>query len=293
MRHLRRRHFLAAAGASLALGGPALAERPQNAGRDVVGQSLDDIIERGWMLFALYDDFAPYSWEENGAPRGVDVEIAKLIAAEIGVEPRFLFHGADESVDDDLRNMVWKGAIIGGRVGNAMLRVPYNSELALRNEQVVMMGQYQNERIAIAYATSAYEDDEKPVPAYFRFDPVGVENDSIADFYLTGFAHGQVAPNVHRYPDPGAAMAALKAGEVKAVMGARGQLEWFADEGVAIHAPPLPGLAVGEWTVGAAVRMNWRALGYAIDDAIRARVEDGRIATIFADHRMSWSPPVW
>ena len=51
------------------------------------------------------------------------------------------------------------------------------------------------------------------MPAYFRFDSVGVENDSISDFYLTGFAGGQTAAGVHRYPDAAAAMAALAEGE--------------------------------------------------------------------------------
>ncbi|MGG7568684.1 substrate-binding periplasmic protein [Rhodovulum sp. DZ06] len=289
---MRRRQFLASLLSVAAT--PALAQRPQNVGRDVVGQSLEDILERGWIVFGLYDDFAPYSWEENGKPRGVDVEIGRLIAADLGVEPRFLLHGADETVDDDLRNMVWKGHYIGGRVANVMLRAPYNRELAIRNELVVLQGQYQNERIAIAYDAAFYED-EKPVPAYFRFDKVGVENDSIADFYLSGMGNGAVAPNIRRFRSPGLAMEAMKAGEVQAVMGAQGQLEWFAkdEDRLAVHAPPLPGLAVGEWTIGIAVRHNWRALGYAVDDAIRAAVQDGRMERIFADHGLSWIPPEW
>ena len=291
---MRRRQLLAAALAAAATAAaPAWAQRPQNVGRDIVGQSLDDIIERGWILFGLYDDFAPYSWEEKGEPRGVDVEIGRLIAEALGVEARFLLHGADETVDDDLRNIVWKGHYIGGRVANVMLRVPYNRELAIRNELVVLTGQYQNERVAIAYDKAHYADGDPPTPAYFRFDKVGVENDSIADFYLTGFARGQVAPNIRRYRSPALAMEALAAGEVKGVVGARAQLEWGAGDGVAVHAPPLPGLAVGEWTVGIAVRHNWRALGYAVDDAIRAAVEDGRIAKIFADHGLTWAPPDW
>ena len=287
---IRRRQFLAAALSAVAA--PALAQRPQNTGRDVTGQSLDEIQARGWMVFGLYDDFAPYSWAEGGVPTGVDVEIAKLVADFIGVEARFLLHGADETVDDDLRNMVWKGHYIGGRTANVMLRVPYNRELEVRNELVVLGGQYQNETVAIAYDAAFYEDGA-PLPAYFRFDKVGVENDSIADFYLTGFARGQVAANIRRYPSPADAMAALKAGEVRAVMGARGQLEWFADEGVGVHAPPLPGLAVGTWTVGMAVRHNWRALYYSVDDAIRAAVADGRMEKIYADHGLSWTAPDW
>lgn len=287
---MHRRLFLALGFAALAA--PLHAERMQNVGRDVVGQSLDDIIDRGYIEIGVYTDFPPYSWVENGKPRGVDVEIGRLIAESIGVEPRFVSFAADENVDSDLRNNVWKGHYIGGKVVNVMMRVPYNRELAIRNELVVMTGQYQNEKIAIAYDEAFYEDS-KPVPAYFRYDKVGVENDSIADFYLSGIGNGVMLPNLIRYRTPAEAMDALRAGKVRAVMGARAQLEWGAGNGVAVHEPALTGLSVGEWTIGIAVRMNWRALGYAADDAIRAAVEDGTMAKIFADHGLSWSPPIW
>ena len=37
--------------------------KPQNASRDIVGQELDQIVEQGHMLFAVYEDFAPDSWQ--------------------------------------------------------------------------------------------------------------------------------------------------------------------------------------------------------------------------------------
>lgn len=289
---MHRRLFLTLAACVLCLAAPARAERPQNTSRDVVGQSLDEIIDRGFIEIGVYNDFPPYSWEENGEARGIDVEIGRVIAASLGVESRFVSFSADESVDSDLRNNVWRGPLIGDKVVNVMMRVPYNRDLAIRNELVVLTGQYQNEKIAIAYDEAFYED-AKPVPAYFRYDKVGVENDSIADFYLAGIGRGTVVPNMVRYRTPALAMAGLKAGEVRAVMGARGQLEWSAGDGIAVHEPALPGLSVGQWTIGVAVRMNWRALGYAADDAIRAAAEDGTIAKIFADHGLTWAPPVW
>ena len=92
--------------------------KPQNAGRDIVGQDMDTIIDRGFMTFAVYEDYPPYSWEEAGKPRGVDVDIARLIAEDIGVEARFRFVAAGENLDADLRNNIWKGPIVGGAVSN-------------------------------------------------------------------------------------------------------------------------------------------------------------------------------
>ncbi|WP_299676071.1 transporter substrate-binding domain-containing protein [uncultured Roseobacter sp.] len=264
--------------------------RPQNASRDIVGRELDQIIEQGHMLFAVYEEYPPYSWEEAGQPRGVDVEIARLIAEYIGVEPRFNFVAAGENLDADLRNNLWRGALIGGRIANVMMRVPYDSAFKCRVEQVVFTGQYQTETIAIAYRQEAYPE-EKPVPAYFRFDTVAVENDSIADFYLSGLAGGQLGANIRRYPDVEAAMAALAAGEVKAAMGPRAQLEHGLGAGVGLHQPPLPGFAVGTWTLGVGVNFRYRPLAYDVDDAIRTALEDGRIAGIYDAYGLSFQPP--
>ena len=266
--------------------------KPQNASRDIVGQDIDQIQERGYATFALYEDFPPYSWEEAGEPRGIDVEIARIIAEDLGVEPRFRFVDAGETLDADLRNNIWRGPIAGGAVSNVMLRVPYDARFACRVEQVVFTGQYAGERIGIAYDISEYPDDPPTVP-YFRFDTVAVENDSIADFYLTAFPGGQIAPNVRRYPTMADAMEALRAGEVMAAMGPMAQLEWGASQagGMGVHAPPLPGFTVGAWTLGVGVHFAYRGLSYSVDDAIWAALDDGRIADIHARYGVTHIPP--
>lgn len=298
LKHVIKQAAQAACFCVLALGATDAAARcadwtpqpkPQNASRDIVGADMDQIIDRGWIEFAVYEDFAPWSWEQGG-PKGVDIELGRLIAESLGVEARFRFVTAGEDLQADLRNWVWKGPVVGGRVANVMLHVPYDSDFACRVEQVVFTGQAYSESIAIAYREDAYPED-KPVPAYFRFDTVAVENDSIADFYLTGLAGGQLAANIRRYPSYAAAMAALAAGEVKAAMGPRAQLEHGLTDGVGLHEPPLPGFARGRWTLGVAVHQRYRALGYAIDGAIADALADGRMDAIFAAYGLSRGAP--
>jgi len=283
----------------LAVPGAALADdpcadyvpqpKPQNASRDIVGQDIDQIRAQGHMLFAVYEDHPPYSWQEGGTPRGVDVGIARAIAADLGVEARFNFVAAGENLQADLRFNLWKGPLVGGRIANVMMRVPYDSAFKCRVEQVVFTGQYAVERLAIAYRADAYPENA-PVPAYFRFDTVAVENDSMADFYLTQL----VGPaNIRRYPGMAEAMQALAAGEVMAAMGPRAQLEFGAGDGIAVHEPPMPGLARGEWTLGLGVNFRYRPLGYAVDDAIRAALNDGTIAGIFADYGLTHETPAY
>lgn len=264
--------------------------KPQNTGRDIIGKELDQIIDQGHMLFAVYENFPPYSWEEGGEAKGVDIEIARIIAQDLGVDARFNFVQAAENLEADLRNNIWKGALIGGRIANVMMRVPYDSAFKCRVEQVVFTGQYAGESIAIAYDIASYPD-EKPIPAYFRFDTVAVQNDSIADFYLSSFAGGQLSGKMQRYPRMTDAMVALNAGETMAAMGPKAQLEYGLTDKTAVHQPPLAGFAVSEWTLGVAIHFAYRPLAYAVDDAINYALQDGRIEQIYADYGLTFDPP--
>ncbi len=267
-------------------------QKPQNTSREIVGKSLDDIMERGWIQFAVYSDFAPYSFLKDGKLGGVDIDLGNLIARELGIEARFYATDAGDNVDADFRNNISKGRLIGGQISNVMLHVPYNRELACRNEQIILNGQYYNEQIAIAYRRDNYPDGG-PVPAFFRYDTVGVENDSISDFYLSSILNGQLIPKMTRYRSTNDAMAGLRAREVMAVMGPLAQLEYGLNGDLGVHTPMLPGLALGVWTLGVGVRYNWRPLSYTVDEVIRAAVEDRRIEKIFAKYGLSYTPPKW
>ncbi len=290
-----RRLALLLALVALVLAGPGLHAREfpsDDSGRGLVVPDYDEIVERGFIRIGVYRDFPPYSYVEGGELKGVDVDIGRLIAEGLGVEPQFDQLTADETVDNDLRNYVWRGSPLGGPVVNVMMRIPYNRELEIRNELIALMGQYSNERLGIAYRLADYPDGG-PLPAYFRYDTVAVENHTLADFYLTGLANGQIVPNMRRAPSIEAARQMLVDGEVKAVMGTRAQLEHGLPEGYAVHTPPLPGLAFAEWPIGIAVRFTVKMLGYEVEDVIRAAVEDGRIAAIYEKYGLSWSPPKW
>ncbi|MHA6262854.1 substrate-binding periplasmic protein [Arenibacterium sp. CAU 1754] len=264
--------------------------KPQNTARSVVGADLDAIMDRGTISFAAYDDFPPWSYMDRGKPTGIDIEIGQLIAESIGVKPQFNLVSAGEDLEADLRNWVWKGPVVGGQVANVMLHVPYDSNFSCRVDQVAFTGIYFVEEVAIAFRRDAYPDDP-PLPAYFRFDTVAVENDSIADFYLTSFPGGQLGRNLRRYPTVQQAMSALASGETMAAMGPRAQLEHGLTDALDVHTPPLPGFGVGKWTNGVAVHFAYRALGYAVDDAIAAAIQDGRMAAIFDRYGVTYQPP--
>ncbi|MFC6447985.1 transporter substrate-binding domain-containing protein [Shinella zoogloeoides] len=266
--------------------------KPQNTFAQDVGRSFDRIVEEGWIEFAVYDDYAPWSYEEKGKAAGVDIEIGRLIAKTLGVEAKFRLVASGENLEADLLNYVWKGAAVGGRVSDVMLHVPYDSALVCRVEQVVFTGQYAAENIAIAYRTTDYEE-KGPTPPFFRFDPVAVENDSIADFYLTSLI-GPV-DKIHRFRSTAAAVDGLAKGDTKAAMGPRAELEAglirHPKDGLAVHSPPLVGFARGNWTIGVGINFQHRDLAYAVDEAIENALAEGEIARIFQRYGLTYTPP--
>lgn len=262
---------------------------------NIVGQDFDTILERGYLTFAVYEDFAPYSWLDGADAKGIDIEIAKVIAEEIGVAARFNFFASDENVDADFRNQVWRGALINGEVSNIMMHAPYNKDLQCRNEFVVLGGQYFNETLATAYWKDAFPDGAPTTP-FFRFHKVGVENDTVSDFYLVNFNGGMLRKNVIHYDDHQQAFEGLLQREVDAVMGVKGKLEYLdktsdlADK-VAVDSPPLVNFALNEWTIGIAVNFRYREVFYTADGIIEDMVKDGRMQTIFEQYNVSYAKP--
>lgn len=283
--------FLAGAAPGFAsCAGVAPDQRQQNSFPQDIGRTLDRITDEGWIEIAVYEDFPPWSYLADGQPAGIDVDLARLIGGDLGVETRIRMVQAGETLDQDLLNYVYKGATVGGHVSNLFLHAPYDVDYACRFDQLVFTGIYAEEHLAIAYARAEYPE-KPPVPAFFRYDTVGVENDSISDFFLTGLV-GAAGDKVHRYPNVAQAMAALVAGDVMAVMGPRAQLEAGATDAIGIHEPPFLGLERSKWTLGLALSTQHRPLGYAVDDIIGAAIADGRMERIFADHGVTYLPAV-
>ena len=293
---MRRRLAACVTALGLAIAGPVLAAcedyvpqaRPQNTPPEDVGRSLDRIVEEGWIEVALYEDFPPWSFDDHGTPRGIDVDLARLIGNELGVETRIRLVQPGETLDQDMLNYVYRGAAVGGHVSNLFMHAPYDVDYACRMDQVVFTGIYAEERLAIAYRSAEYPD-KAPVPAYFRYDTVGVENDSISDFFLTSLI-GAAGDKVRRFHTTAQAMGALAAGEVMAVMGPRAQLEYGAADGIAIHEPPFLGLERSSWTVGLALSNQHRPLAYGVDDIIGRAIEDGRMQQIFDSYGVTFLP---
>ena len=265
-------------------------------------RSYDQMIADGEIKVAVYKDFAPYSFEDGANARGVDVELAQALATALGVKLKLIWAPAGEKLDDDLRDYIWRGSQLHNQqLADLMMRAPYDRDYAqkrndqgeLENGHVVMFGPYQNEQWQVAYDRRRL--DTVASVAVFEQHPIGVEVDSVPSFYLTSVFNGMLAAKTHHYPDVPQAFAAMKAGEVDAVMAMRGEVDWQVHEAhdpqVALAENAYPNMGKQRWEIGMAVHESNRQLSYAVEEALEALIREGKVQAIYAGYGLQYEVP--
>lgn len=245
---------------------------------------VDKVKAAGVLRVAVYRDFEPWSWRDGaGKLTGIDVELGEALAAKLGVRAQAVDFMADESVDDDLRNMIWRGSLIGGQVADVMMHVPVDRKLALDNDRVSIGAPYYREGFQMACALDT--DCDVP-PPQLKGKRLAAELDSIPDFYLSGSFGGVLRGDVQHLLSGAAAIEEVVQGRADAVLATRAQIE-HAKAGPAgarlkLRRGPLPALPSPGWDVGIAVKDDSRDLGDALEAAMEALKTEGAIDAILA-----------
>lgn len=256
-------------------------------------RALDDVLDSGYITVFVYEDYAPYSWQDDDGNHGVDIELAAAFADSLGVELRLLIRGADENLDDDLRVNLWKGDLVYRQVADLMLHVPYDREVDTRNELVAFFSPYFVEQMAVVHDLSVLPKLESF--ARFVYHPIGVEVDTAGDFFLSNAFGGKLQQQIRRGRTFAETAAAFRLGEVAAVMGSRAQAEWLGsttpDTESGVAQPPMPGIVRSHWPVGVAVKHDSRDLGYAFDEFIGEAIEQDFLTTLYAKYGVEWIAP--
>ncbi|TNE78117.1 MAG: transporter substrate-binding domain-containing protein [Gammaproteobacteria bacterium] len=258
-------------------------------------RTLDQILETGFLRIAVYRDFPPYSYLKDGKPSGLDIEVGQRIAEQLGVKPAWFWLTADENLDDDLRNAVWKGHYLGGGVADIMLRVPYDKDYD--NDKVSVVGRYHRERWTVARDTAKLPELVNLAP--FTYHKVGVEIDSVPDLTLTTALRGRLREQVVHYLSILEAVDALENGEIDAVSGMRSQVEWSLHnpgENVSgrqfeISDASLVSWPRRAWDIAVAVKQPYQGLAQKVDGAVASMIEDGQLAAIFEQYQVSYERP--
>lgn len=255
---------------------------------------IDEVTDSGYITIFVYEDYAPYSFiDENGEAAGIDVDIAHSFAESLGVELKLLMRGADENVDDDLRINLWKGDLIHRKVADVMMHVPYDRELDIRNEFIVLMSPYFSEEMGVVANT-----DELPnLDTFGRFlnKPIAVELDTAGDFFLSNAFRGQLHHSIRRGRTFGDVVTMFKSKEVPAAMASLAQAQWIAKQASNVESkifqPPMPGIVRRSWPVGFGIKHDSRDLGYALTDVATELIESGEMAKIAASYGVVFKAP--
>jgi ABC-type amino acid transport substrate-binding protein len=254
------------------------------AAQDPAPSALEKIRARGRLTVAVYKDMPPFS----AGDQGIDIALAEALAKAIGVSMSLLPFPADENVNDDLRNMVWRGHYLGFGPADVMLHAPVDRPLMADNPRVEIFAPYYRERVLMA------RNLEK-LPRLDSLSDLGtqrvaVEGLSLAGWLLIGAEGGRYASQLTTKLDNGVIAAqSLQRGEVAAAAGLWSELESVLgkDRRFAIEPLPLPQMKNG-WAVGMAVKKEATDLARALQAATNELAASGEMARIFAKANLSW-----
>jgi len=265
-------------------------------------RSLDEIKKEGFIIVAVYENFPPYSYIENGIEKGIDVDLALKIAKKMGVKVKWYWTGSDENLEDDLRNVIWKGHLIHKTKADVMFRIPFDYEFIretdkstgeLNNELVVMKSPYHAERWVIATNKKKIKNINNL--AIFKYHAIGVELDTLPDAHLGSSFKGVLQENIKHYKNIFEAVKDLKAGKIDAVAGLKSQLEFALDyknNKDKYYMSKKIQYAKSVWDLGLAVRTDFRALSYELDGIMDELYKRGEIADIFKAYNISYEKPL-
>ncbi len=263
------------------------------AGEVYSGEDFDSIRSKGGLRVAVYKNFAPYSSVKKGKVVGIDVDIAKAIASKLELDVLIWSVGADENMEDDLRNIVWKGHYLGGGTADFMMHVPFDREFAKENDKVIIFAPYASESVIVVRNASRAKNET--VMQTFLNGKVGVELDTMPDFYLTSTSRGMFRNSVKHFMTVEEAIAAFIKGEVKSVVAPKAQIESALGKDLSSYSfsdLSVSGRVRSEWNLAIAVKEGRDELVAAVKSAFSELQQSGEIEKIYAKYNISYKKPV-
>lgn len=267
-----------------ALGAAALVA---SGGVSAADAGLAAVKARGTLTVAVYRDMPPF--HDKG--QGIDVDLAAALADALGVNLSLLPFPAGEDMDDDLRNMVWKGHYLGYGPADVMLHVPVEAPLMDANPQVRIFAPYWRDRVMIARDVQQLPHLE--TLAQLNGKSVAVPGQTLAGWLMIGADGGAYKQQLTTtWKDGVEAAQALRRGECAAAAGLESELEAVLGGDARYVITPLPTISNSRngWAVGLAVKKDATDLAVALQSAVDAMVADRRIAQVFAKGRVTWRP---
>ena len=257
----------------------------------VFARSIDDIKNSGEIFIAVYENFPPYSYVEDGVAKGIDIDLGTKVAKSLNVKPIWNFTGFDETLSGDLRNNIWRGNIVHKNKADLMFRIPYDYDYLritnkstgeLETEMVSIKGPYQSEKWIIA--TNKEVIPEINTLGVFAYHTIGVEVDTLPDLHLSGFGRGLITKNVKHYTKMSEIIEDFKNGKLDAVAGLKSQLEFLLDyknnKDKYYLTSDIPQMK-SQWDLATATASTYKDLSYHLDGLLDEALKSGEIKKNF------------
>lgn len=247
--------------------------------------ALEKVRRLGRLTVGVYHDLPPF--HVQGA--GIDVQIAHALARQLGVQASLLPFHAGENMNDDLRNMVWRGHYLGWGPADVLLHVPVDRPLMASNPRVSIFAPYWRERVVIARDLSKLPTLDSLDPLVGQ--PVAVHGLSLAGWLMIGAENGRLRDHLVTKLDNGVTAARmLQEGKVAAAAGLRSELESTlgSDPRFEIGPLPIPRAPRDGWAVGMAVRKEASDLAQALLGATEQLTASGEMERLFAAGGLRW-----
>ena len=254
-------------------------------GTSATAASLAKVRERGTLIVGIYEDMPPF----HNAGKGIDVELAQALAEAIGVKMSLLPFRADDSMKDDLRNMVWRGHYLGYGPADVLMHVPVERALMDANPQVSIFAPYYRERVVMARNVERVPTLD--AMSNLAGQSVAVPGQTIAGWLLLGADGGAYKNQLStQWKDGTECARALRRGEVTVAAGLASELEseLRGDARFAIEPMPTPRAPREGWANGLAVKRDATDLAQVLQEAMNQLGQSGRLGAIFARHNVAW-----
>ena len=249
--------------------------------------SLVKVRERGSLIVGIYNDMPPF----HVAGKGIDIELAQALADTLGVKLSLLPFNADENMNDDLRNMVWKGHYLGYGPADVLMHVPVDKPLMDATPQATIFAPYYRERVVMARNLARLPTLDSMQP--LANQKIAVAGQTLAGWLLLG-ADGGAYKNqlTTQWKDGTECARALQRGEVSVAAGLASELESVlrGNPEFAIEPMPSPRAPRDGWATGLAVKSDAVDLAQALQAAMNQLSQSGRINDIFMRHNVAWRP---
>lgn len=257
--------------------------------------ALARIRARGALKVAVYNDFPPFSAKSDQGLQGLDVSLAQALARAMGLQMSLLPFDGDENMNDDLRNMVWKGHYLGYGPADVMLHVPVDKYFMQQNKQALIFAPYMREQLVLLRDTRQLP--QVGAASDLKDVPLAVERGTGAASALIGQSGGALSAQVHLYEDGVKAAQAVLQGKATAAYVTRAQAESAIfrapakPEGVALGELPLPGTPAQGWLIGMAIKAGSDDLGQALQQALQSLRDSGELLALFKQHGLTLTAP--